>query len=133
MDVEELPMHKDTYFFGYGIDIEKPDEMARQIIKLKEENQQLKKQLENCYCNRIDCAGRIKDSKLYDSLVQKIENQQKEFIEYLEKNINHYKEIIRSDRENNTEHDCRRFETRWATYEEVLSKYKGIVGGNNDQ
>lgn len=46
MDVEELPMHKDTYFFGYGIDIEKPDEMARQIIKLKEENQQLKEQLE---------------------------------------------------------------------------------------
>lgn len=46
MDVEELPMHKDTYFFGYGIDIENPDEMARQVIELKEENQQLKEQLE---------------------------------------------------------------------------------------
>lgn len=42
MKKEELPMHKDTYYFGYGIDIEKPDEMARQIIKLEKENQQLK-------------------------------------------------------------------------------------------
>lgn len=48
------------------------------------ENQKLKKQLENCYCNRTDCSARIKDSKQYDSLVQKVENQQKEFIEYME-------------------------------------------------
>ena len=48
------------------------------------ENQELKKQLENCYCNRTDCSARIKDSKQYDSLVQKIEKQQKEFIVYLE-------------------------------------------------
>jgi hypothetical protein len=52
--------------------------------KLKEENQELKKQLENCYCNRTDCSSRIKDSKKYDSLVQKVETQQKEFIKYLE-------------------------------------------------
>lgn len=47
MEKEELPMHKDTYFFGYGIDIEKPDEMARQIIKLKEENKKLKEAFKN--------------------------------------------------------------------------------------
>lgn len=47
---------------------------------LEKENKELKKQLENCYCNRTDCSSRIKDSKKYDSLVQKIENQQKEFI-----------------------------------------------------
>lgn len=57
-----------------------------------------------------------------------MKTQQKEFIEWLEKNINHYKEIIKSDRENNTEQDCRRFETRWSTYEEALSKYKEIIG-----
>lgn len=39
---ESLPMHKDTYFFGYGIDIDKPIEMANKIISLKEENKQLK-------------------------------------------------------------------------------------------
>lgn len=43
--------------------------------ELLEENQELKKQLENCYCNRTDCSGRIKDSKVYDSLVQKVETQ----------------------------------------------------------
>lgn len=51
------------------------------------EKNELKKQLENCYCNRTDCSGRIKDSKVYDSLVQKVENQQKEFIKWLEDEI----------------------------------------------
>lgn len=46
MKIDDLPMHKDEYFFGYGIDIEKPTEMASQIIKLRKENQELKKQLE---------------------------------------------------------------------------------------
>ena len=53
------------------------------IMNLQRENEKLKKQLENCYCNRTDCSGRIKDNKQYDSLVQKVESQQKEFIEYL--------------------------------------------------
>ena len=54
------------------------------LCYFKKENQKLKKQLEKCYCNRTDCSGRIKDSKVYDSLVQKVETQQKEFIKYLE-------------------------------------------------
>ena len=41
------------------------------IKDLRLENQELKKQLENCYCNRTDCSSRIKDSKRHDSLVQK--------------------------------------------------------------
>ena len=54
---------------------------------LKQENQELKKQLENCYCNRTDCSSRIKNSKKYDSLAQKVESQQKEFIKWLENEI----------------------------------------------
>ena len=43
MNKEPLPcLHKDTYFFGYGIDIEKPIDMANKIIELQEKNQQLK-------------------------------------------------------------------------------------------
>lgn len=57
------------------------------IEGLEKENQELKKQLEECYCNRTDCSSRIKDSKQYDSLVQKIENQQKEFMKLLENKI----------------------------------------------
>ena len=50
----------EIYFLGncYG-------ENARCIDLLLKENQELKKQLENCYCNRTDCSGRIKDSKVY--------------------------------------------------------------------
>lgn len=77
------------------------ENLANKYIELKEENQELKKQLEekdilikqcelsvsnvmDCYCERTDCSGRIKNSKKYDSLVQVQETQQKEFIKYLE-------------------------------------------------
>ena len=87
------------------------------IEGLEKENQELKKQLEECYCNRTDCSSRIKDSKQYDSLVQKTEKQQKEFIEWLEKES---KELIRD-----------------AGYHQricldILEKYKEIIGGNNE-
>lgn len=47
LTIDDMPMHKDTYFFGYGIDIEKPYEMANQIIKLKQEKEDLIKWLED--------------------------------------------------------------------------------------
>ena len=86
---------------------------------LEKENQELKNQLENCYCNRTDCSSRIKDSKKYDGLVQKVENQQNEFRKWLENEIkaceltcdlifNHNKEM--------------------KIYKEILSKYKEITG-----
>lgn len=80
---------------------------------LQQENQELKKQLEECYCNRTDCSSRIKDSKQYDSLVQKTEKQQKEFIDWLESES---KELIRD-----------------AGYHQricldILEKYKEIIG-----
>lgn len=37
---EIIPMHKDTYFFGYGIDIEDPIELAHKII---EQDKEIKK------------------------------------------------------------------------------------------
>ena len=43
-------------------------------------------QLEECYCNRTDCIGRIKDSKKYDSLLQKykqLENNRDKAIEVI--------------------------------------------------
>lgn len=80
-----------------------------------EENKELKKQLENCYCNRTDCSSRIKDSKKYDSLAQKAEKQQKEFIEWLEKES---KEVIRDAGYH--QRIC----------EDILEKYKEIVGSD---
>lgn len=92
-------------------------ELQPKIDELKKENQELKKQLEECYCNRTDCSSRIKDSKQYDSLVQKTEKQQKEFIEWLEKES---KELIRD-----------------AGYHQricldILEKYKEIIGGKDE-
>lgn len=45
MKNERLPLHKDTYFFGYGIDIEKPIDIANKNIELQQENKQLKIQI----------------------------------------------------------------------------------------
>ena len=42
MNIDDMPMHKDTYYFGYGIDIDNNYEMANKIIKLKKENERLK-------------------------------------------------------------------------------------------
>lgn len=42
MKNERLPLHKDTYFFEYGIDIEKPIDIANKNIELQQENKQLK-------------------------------------------------------------------------------------------
>ncbi len=90
------------------------------VEMIEEENQELKKQLENCYCNRTDCSSRIKDSKKYDSLVQTKETQQKEFIEWLEAmNImyqNEYKDVDVADHYN-----C------------VEKKYKEIIGLSDEK
>ena len=87
------------------------------------EKEQLKKQLENCYCNRTDCSGRIKDSKQYDSLVQRVENQQKEFIEYMNKTI----EELECDDVGDEEMKGYLIQ-RINTFKEILQKYKSIIG-----
>ena len=93
------------------------------IDKLQQENQKLKKQLENCYCNRTDCSSRIKDSKQYDSLVQKTEKQQKELIEYLESEI----DTITQQKETFAELDAGQG-VYLMTLAIVLEKYKEIIG-----
>ena len=58
----------------------------RRILNIVKQLQQENKQLKECYCNRTDCVGRIKDSKKYDSLYQKYEQlkkQKEDVIEYI--------------------------------------------------
>ena len=107
-------------------------ENARCIDLLIKENQKLKKQLENCYCNRTDCSGRIKDSKKYDSLIQAQEVQQKEFIKFLEdekdrliKETSHYY-IDSFDRQHAVN------ETIYDEVDIISQKYKSIIGVSND-
>lgn len=47
------------------------DKVNWENMLLKKENKQLKE----CYCNRTDCSGRIKNSRNYDSLYQKYNKQ----------------------------------------------------------
>lgn len=85
-------------------------------VNLAHRYSELDKQLENCFCNRTDCSGRIKDSKKYDSLEQKVENQQKDFIEYLEN------EIEKTCNSKNM--------SKCNLLQEILSKYKEITGND---
>ena len=97
------------------------------IEGLEKQNQELKKQLEECYCNRTDCSSRIKDSKQYDSLVQKTEKQQKEFIEYLESEI----DTITQQKETFAELDTGQG-VYLMTLAIVLEKYKEIIGDKDE-
>lgn len=96
-------------------------------VKLQQDNKKLNKQLENCYCNRTNCSARIKDSKKYDSLVQRIENQQKEFIEYLESKI----DTIIQQKETFAELEAGQA-VSLMTLAIALEKYKKIIGGKDE-
>lgn len=115
------------------------------VNSCQEEIRQLKKQVENCYCNRTDCSGRIKGSKTYDSLEQKIKNQQKEFIEYMNKTIeecNNYSKYIekktkelhvRSYGKTYIANEITKNEVAKKILKEILSKYKEIIGVKDER
>lgn len=124
--VQQLPKEDIETIQGYVEMIEEENQKLKLQLSGttfcfdEEEYRVLKKQLENCYCNRTDCAGRIKDSKKYDSLVQAQEAQQKEFIKYLEDEIQNCEAV--SDLLFNSNREMK-------VYKEILKKYKEIVNG----
>lgn len=98
-------------------------------VNLAHRYSELKEQLENCYCNRTDCSGRIKDSKVYDSLVQKVETQQKEFIKYLEDVIKELQKIKETELDYDILKDVI---SQLLAYEEILQKHKEITQTKNN-
>ena len=98
-------------------------------VNLAHRYSELKKQIENCYCNRTDCSGRIKDSKVYDSLVQKVETQQKEFIKYLEDVIKELQKIKETELDYDILKDVI---PQLLAYEEILQKHKEITQTKNN-
>ena len=90
------------------------------MLGLKEENTELKKQLEekeNIACN-------WKDSCLENAgKIEKLETQQKEFIEYMNKTIEEL-ECDDVDDEEMKGYLIQRIDT----FKEILSKYKEIIG-----
>lgn len=75
---DTLPMHKDSYFFCYGIDIDKPIEMANKIIYLKE-------QLERSEKARKEAIKFVKTNQRKDEFVELNEWQARDLINILEK------------------------------------------------
>ena len=90
---------------------------------LLKEKQELKKQVENY--------KKLGFKHLQDKN-NNLETQQKAFIKYLEDNIKHYKEFIKSNGKDMTEQDHIRFEKRLTTFQEILQKYKEIIGVSDE-
>ena len=98
---------------------------SKKVKELEKENQELKKQLEvgkEQYDDLVEEKEKIKES--YDSLVLKHEAQQKEFIEWLEQNIENEEYCYLAQ---NPGERCRK-----DVFEEALSKYKEIIGDKDE-
>ena len=127
--LKELKENPDNVFNYLELQ-EKYNGALKDKTKLQGENQELKNQLENCYCNRTDCSSRIKDSKKYDSLVQKVEKQQKEFIEWLEIYIEDRDKTRKLHKEYSLSEE--KLSSQYFILQQVLSKYKEIIGIDNE-
>ena len=103
-------------------------ELFEEMENWREEAKELNEQLEKCYCNRTDCSGRIKDSKKYDSLEQKIKNQQKEFINYLENEKDRLARECSNIYEDSLGHTRLVSEDIFDEVNDILQKYKEIIG-----
>lgn len=112
--------------------VEEKEKLQEKIDLVLLKNQELKEQLENCYCNRTDCSSRIKESKQYDSLVQKVEKQQKEFIEWLENEIQKQKDYGASFGLTIDRDIAEYISEKIDVYKKVLSKYKSIIGASDE-
>ena len=104
-------VHKDTLTATDYVELNKNNELLISYNQaLLKENQELKKQLENKYSK----TGILTNEVLYEENTKLI-NQQKKFIEYLEYQVKFQEELN---------------DIHLATgFEEILSKYKEIIGG----
>lgn len=99
------------------------DDVKKAIKELQQENQELKKQLEENK-DKINWYENFEINKTIDKLRIKHNNQQKEFIEYMNKTIEEL-ECDDVDDEEMKGYLIQRIDT----FKEILSKYKEIIGG----
>ena len=128
-------MNKEDYFKYYiqGSDhylIPKDifDELFNEMSNWREEAKELKKQLEDTNEElelvRCDLHNRTSERDSYYRNIEIIENQQKEFIEYMNKTIEEL-ECDDVDDEEMKGYLIQRIDT----FKEILQKYKSIIGG----
>ena len=123
-------MNKEDYFKYYiqGSDhylIPKDvfKELFNEMVNWREEAKELKKQLEENK-DKINWYENFEINKTIDKLRIKHNNQQKEFIEYMNKTI----EELEYDDVDDEEMKGYLIQ-RISTFKEILSKYKEIIGG----
>ena len=122
-------MNEETVSFLNNIDFENTAEVYETISILFEKNQVLKKAIKEgviATCETCEDFGICPHSYReydYKDKVEKLKNQQKEFIEWLEQNIENEKYCYLSADKNN--------QVRYDIFSEILSKYKEIIGGDN--
>lgn len=120
------------------------------LCYFKKENQELKKQLEEI--NKFKFSYRKDETKIPPiirkqkdvEIIKNLENQQKEFIEYMNKTIedcNNYSKYIEKKTKELHERSCGKTyianeimknEVAKKILKEILSKYKKIIGGKDD-
>ena len=100
-------------------------ELFNEMSNWREESKELKKQLTTYQILHRDCKV---DNLKNISKIEEMENQQKEFIEYMNKTI----EELECDDVDDEEMKGYLIQ-RIYTFKEILSKYKEIIGGLNDK
>lgn len=98
------------------------------VNSCQEEIRQLKKQLENKYKK----VGTLTSELLYEENTKLI-NQQKEFIKYLEDNIDKLREIISDNQIENNRNHLNYLIYKRNLYTEILQKYKSIIGVSDEK
>lgn len=118
---------------------------SKKVKELEKENQELKKQLHEASLEIQHLIEQDIDCPSSCNKLRKLRNQQKEFIEWLEDKLNMcdgFLDTIKSDLEEISyagrtsgktyiATQIMKNETAMKCYEEVLSKYKEIIGGDN--
>lgn len=105
-------------------------------MRLIEENQELKKQLEEYIKSNMKLEEELSNKRkeyqdTYKDVrleIKEYKTQQKEFIKYLEnKKISPVKSVLNSIGDKNQDYNM--FKNKLDNYEEILQKYKEIIGG----
>ena len=107
------------------------------LCYFKKENQELKKQIEDLFTENSKLRKKLEKSMTFQdyeyTLNKKIqlENQQKEFIEYLEDRIKFWKDKIFENAITESDWTLTLWRNKLGILEESLSKYKESIGGKN--
>ena len=96
----------------------------KEMLGLKEQNEELKKQLENKY----EKVGTLTSELLYEENTKLI-NQQKEFINYLEEELKTLEKDIIETVDNM---DIYMKQVKSLIIEEILQKYKSVIGVSDE-